>query len=216
MVFKKGNKFRFKKKNIPWNKGKSLKNYPQIGFQKRHRKYTTKGDFKKGHIPKHKKINENELVRLYKSNKSIREISKIFKCKVTTIYQMLQKKKIKLREYPRGEKHHLWKGGISFEPYDKKFNNKFKRAIRKRDNYICLKCGKHQEKQKRALTIHHIDYNKELSIPQNCCAICNSCNSEVNFNRKHWTKFFQSLLSEKYGYQYSKTNEIILEVKNAK
>jgi len=112
-----------------------------------------------------------------------------------------------------GQNHWNWNGGIQYDPYDKKFNNKFKRAIRKRDNYVCLKCGKHQEKEKRALTIHHIDYNKKLSIPQNCCAVCNKCNGEVNFNRKHWTGFFQSLLAEKYGYKY-KSNEVILEIEN--
>ena len=113
-----------------------------------------------------------------------------------------------------GEKNGMWNNGTSFLPYDKKFNNKFKRAIRKRDNYICLKCGKHQEKENRALSIHHIDYDKQLTIPQNCCAVCNKCNVEVNSNRKQWAKFFQSLLSEKYGYQYSDDKKIILDVCN--
>lgn len=112
------------------------------------------------------------------------------------------------------ERNPNWQGGISFEPYDKRFNNQFKRLIRKRDNYICLKCGKHQEKQSRALIVHHIDYNKKLNIKENCCSLCNVCNSEVNFNRRHWTKFFQSLLSEKYGYKYEE-DKIILEIKDA-
>jgi len=112
-----------------------------------------------------------------------------------------------------GERNPNWQGGKNFEPYTKEFNNKFKRAIRKRDNHICLKCGKHQEKEKRVLTIHHINYDKKLSIPQNCCAVCNKCNGEVNFNRKHWIKFFQSLLADKYGYKYEET-KIVLEVKN--
>jgi len=112
-----------------------------------------------------------------------------------------------------GDKNPNWQGGKSFEPYTKEFNNKFKKTIRKRDNYICLKCGKHQEMERKALTIHHINYDKQLTIPQNCCTICNKCNGEVNFNRKHWIKFFQSLLSEKYGYNYSENQEIKLEIK---
>jgi len=103
-----------------------------------------------------------------------------------------------------------WKGGIQFEPYDKSFNNKFKRAIRKRDNYVCLKCGKHQEKENRALSIHHINYDKLLSIKENCCALCRKCHSETNTNREHWTKFFQSILSKKYDYEYSEKGEIIM------
>lgn len=110
------------------------------------------------------------------------------------------------------EKNPAWLGGISFEPYTKEFNNKFKRRIRKRDNQICMLCGIHREKLSRALDVHHIDYNKKLTIPQNCISLCQKCNIKVNKNRPHWIKFFQSLLSEKYGYKYSENNEIIVEV----
>ena len=92
-----------------------------------------------------------------------------------------------------------WKDGISFEPYTKEFDIKFKRAIRKRDNYICLKCGKHQEKENRSLSIHHINYNKKLSIPQNCCTLCRSCNAIVNSNREYWEQYFKKLIKEKYN-----------------
>jgi len=34
---------------------------------------------------------------------------------------------------------------------------------------------------------------------------------KVNFNRLHWIKFFQSLLSERYGYQYNE-GSIILNI----
>ena len=104
-----------------------------------------------------------------------------------------------------------WLGGKSFEPYNKFFTNKFKRAIRKRDNYVCMMCGIHSEKLNESLSIHHINYDKKLSIPQNCCATCRSCNSKVNHNRKHYTKFFQDLLAERYEYKYE-DGEIILEV----
>ena len=73
-------------------------------------------------------------------------------------------------EFKEGTKHPNWNGGSSFEPYDKSFNNKFKRAIRKRDNQICILCGIHREKLNKTLDVHHINYNKLLSIPQNCSA----------------------------------------------
>jgi len=132
------------------------------------------------------------------------------------VYSEETRKKMSIAKIGKynGEKHPSWLGGKSFEPYNKEFNNKFKRAIRKRDNYVCLKCGKHQEKERGSLSVHHINYDKKLTIPENCCALCRSCNSEVNWKRKHYTKFFQSLLSEKYGYQYSEEGEIILEIKN--
>jgi len=117
---------------------------------------------------------------------------------------------LETRKKMSGENNSNWQGGISFEPYSKSFNNIFKRRIRKRDNYICMLCNIHQERLNRALSVHHINYDKKLTIPQNCCALCNSCNSEVNFNRTSWTKFFQNLLSEKYGYEYSEIGEIQL------
>jgi len=109
-----------------------------------------------------------------------------------------------------------WKKFVSKEPYSQNWTPQFRRAIRKRDNYICLKCGKHQKKQKRTLSVHHINYDKQFTCKENCCTLCVGCNSEVNKNRKQWTKFFQSLLSEKYGYEYGENQEVIinLEVKN--
>jgi hypothetical protein len=121
----------------------------------------------------------------------------------------------KLRLSKLREKNPSWNNGSSFKiDYSPNFGRIFKRAIRKRDNYVCIKCGKHQEKENRSLSVHHINYDKKLTIPQNCCSLCRKCHSEVNFNRLHWTKFFQSLLSEKYGYQYSNHNEILLDIKN--
>jgi len=111
-----------------------------------------------------------------------------------------------------GEKNPAWLGGKSFEPYTAEFNNRFKRAIRKRDNQICMLCGIHREKLNKALDVHHINYDKKLSVFQNCVSLCNICHNKTGFNRKQWMGFFQALLSEKYGYQYSKTNEIIMEV----
>ena len=110
-----------------------------------------------------------------------------------------------------GEKNGQWQGGISFEPYTKEFSNKFKRAIRKRDNQICILCGIHREKLNKALFIHHINYDKELSVAQNCLSLCNSCHTKTNSNRKYWIGFFQGLLSEKYEYKYSESREIILK-----
>lgn len=113
-----------------------------------------------------------------------------------------------------GELNHQWRGGISFEPYDKLFNSKFKKVIKGRDG-CCILCNISFEDLKllkKVVAIHHINYDKLMSIPQNCISLCNSCHSRTNSNRKHWTDFFQSLLSERYGYVYEE-NKIILELK---
>lgn len=105
-----------------------------------------------------------------------------------------------------GEKSPNWLGGISFEPYDINFNGNFKKLIRQRDNYTCMLCGKSEQEElllaKRKLSMHHVDYDKKNTIKENGITLCNKCNIKVNNHRKHWTKFFQSLLKEKYGYKY--------------
>ncbi len=138
--------------------------------------------------------------------KTKRKISESSKGKIIS-----KETKRKMSKSRLGNKHPNWLGGISFEPYDKSFNNKFKRAIRNRENQICILCGIHREKLNEALIVHHLNYDKKLTMLQNCLSLCRSCNSKVNFNRKHWTNFFQSLLSEKYGYQYN-NQEIILNM----
>jgi predicted RNA-binding Zn-ribbon protein involved in translation (DUF1610 family)/predicted DNA-binding protein (UPF0251 family) len=109
---------------------------------------------------------------------------------------------IKFGENHRGEKAFGWKGGLSFEPYDYKFNDRLKEQIRKRDNYTCQLCGKKQNGIK--LSVHHIDYNKKNSNPTNLISLCSaqrgivtnntSCHTKTNANRKYWTKYFNNLL----------------------
>ena len=110
-----------------------------------------------------------------------------------------------------GDKNGNWLGGKSFEPYTPDFNGQFKRAIRERDNHCCVVCNKPQEELKRCLSVHHIDYNKLNSFPQNCVSLCRGCHLQTNKNRKAWIVFFQKLLKEKYGYQYTQDQKIILD-----
>ena len=81
------------------------------------------------------------------------------------------------------ENHPNWLGGISFEPYDKQWDKKYKEMIKQRDNYTCQICNE----QKKTLPVHHIDYNKKNSIPSNCLTLCTQCHIKTNYNRKYWT-----------------------------
>ena len=101
-----------------------------------------------------------------------------------------------------GSNSHEWLGGKSFEPYDKRFNNQFRKDMRNRDNQICMLCGIHREKLKQSLSIHHCDYQKLNTTKENCICLCKSCHSKTNKNREEWTIFFQSLLNKLYGYNY--------------
>lgn len=95
-----------------------------------------------------------------------------------------------------GGKNPMWKGGISKEPYSFDFTKELKELIKKRDNYTCQLCEKTEEEerkndnQKRGLTIHHQDYNKQNCNPDNLITLCRRCNSKVNKNRSYWTNYF--------------------------
>lgn len=111
-----------------------------------------------------------------------------------------------------GSNNPNWNGGSSIEPYTPEFNMKFKKEIRKRDNQVCMLCKIHREKLKKALSIHHVNYDKKLTIKENCISLCISCHTKTGNNRKHWIKFFQSLLNEKYGYKYSEEGLAIIQL----
>ncbi len=107
-----------------------------------------------------------------------------------------------------GPKHPHYIHGMSTKGYPKYFNAKFKFMILERDKFKCIYCNlsskEHKDKFKQQLHIHHIDYNKDNTTPNNCCALCLSCNVKANFNKKAWRNFC-----------FDYTNKKILEVKNA-
>lgn len=116
-------------------------------------------------------------------------------------------------EFKKGHTPWNFNNWSSKEPYDKKWTNKFKRAIRKRDNQICMLCGIHREKLNRALDVHHINYDKKMSIPQNCISLCKKCHGLTGKDKEQWIKLFQEKLSKHFDYKYSESQEIILNLK---
>lgn len=184
---------------------------------------------------------EKEIIKKYKSGKEIKELGKEYDCAYSTIYTTLKRNNIDttqnvkqhMRELglankgkivtaetrekqslsKRGEKAPNWRDGKSFEPYSPDFNPSFKRAIRKRDNQVCMACGIHREKVDRAFDVHHINYDKILTLPQNCVSLCRSCHSKTNMKRKHLTKFFQDILAKEYDYKYSEQGEVIVDLR---
>lgn len=194
------------KGNIPWNKGKKC---PQLAWQKGLTKETDRRIMKislakKGKAPRINFKHSEETKRKIGLANSISQ-------KGSIAWNRGLNHEIDKRVMI-GNKHPNWKGGLSFEPYDKRFNIVFRIKIKKRDNYVCMLCGIHQEKIKRSLDIHHINYNKLLTIPQNCVSLCISCHSKTSYNRKHWIKFFQSLLTERYNYLYNQNEEVIINI----
>lgn len=100
-----------------------------------------------------------------------------------------------------GKNHYNWKGGISFEPYCKKFNNAFREKIRMKFNHTCFICGITQQeqidrsisngKQTKKLSVHHVNYNKDCLCDGVKCEfvpLCTSCHIKTGHNRAYWEK----------------------------
>jgi len=138
------------------------------------------------------------------SDEHKRNLSKVMKGRISPRKGkiLLEETKKKVSATKQGISIKDWKEYISFEPYTKEFNSNLKRLIRERDNNICMLCNTPRNKLKRALDVHHIDYDKKNSCEENCISLCRSCHSKTGINRKHWIKFFQALLKEKYRYKY--------------
>ena len=94
----------------------------------------------------------------------------------------------------RGDKNNFWQGGISKEPYSFDFTRELKELIRKRDNYVCQICGKKQTEEMVPFPIHHINYNKKNSNPNNLITLCRSCHGKTNHNRKYWIEYFEKFM----------------------
>lgn len=243
--FMKGNKSTngFKKGNIPWIKGKHHSEETKEKMKGRHPKTEfklgnhPKTEFKKGDVDnsgeknpmygKHHSGETKENIRLKNKGKHFSRKTEFKKGTHPKTEFKLENKinlgrhhhassKIKQSAKKQGIDIKDWKKFISREPYSQDWNNIFKRRVRKRDNQICMVCGIHREKLNRVLDVHHINYDKKLTIPQNCISLCKSCHSKTTSNRQHWIGFFQSLLSEKYGYKYEDNKVIINMVEQNK
>lgn len=92
-----------------------------------------------------------------------------------------------------GEDNPSWLGGLSFEPYCYKFNERLKESIRDRDHRVCQLCGKTEADNDKKLSVHHIHYDKKNCEPD-LIALCTSCNVKVNHNREYYENLFMDNL----------------------
>ena len=106
-----------------------------------------------------------------------------------------------------GENNPQWRGGISFEPYDPGFNTEKKLAVRARDRFTCMFCGKPEIDQ--AHCVHHIDYDKKNSEMDNLITLCSNCHPKTNTNREYWTTVLSEIV------QTRGSDEKVLELDSA-
>jgi len=195
-------KGRFMKGMTSWNKGMKLSEEHKRKLSLIERKNFTFKNRKHSKESKIKMSKRNKgRIAWNKGQKTKKEtLEKLSKIRKGKIPSEITKEKVSKTMRKRVELglHNFWKGGISFEPYTIDFNERFKKGIRRRDNYVCQLCNKQLQVN---LSVHHIDYNKKNTFKQNCISLCHDCHTITNGNRLHWTSFFQDLLKDKYNYK---------------
>lgn len=110
--------------------------------------------------------------------------------------------RLKMNKARSGKNHYNWKGGISFEPYCMKFNDKIKEEIRNGYGRLCLLCGKDEEENGMKLDVHHVDYNKQQGCDgQEWCLVplCKSCHTKTSMNRKTYGKILNRFVNDMSG-----------------
>jgi len=126
---------------------------------------------------------------------------------VATGRRISEETRKKMGENRRGEKNARWLGGISFEPYCQLFNKEFKNRVRTFFEYKCVECGMTQEKNGKALSVHHVNYDKRT-----CCkegesigdrkfvALCHSCHTNTtNGDRGFWEDWYTEIINAVYS-----------------
>jgi 5-methylcytosine-specific restriction endonuclease McrA len=86
----------------------------------------------------------------------------------------------KFSKMRKGKNHWNFKNWSSKKPYTKEWTLTLKQFIRKRDNYTCAIC------KKQGNEVHHINYNKKDSFPNNLITLCHSCHTKTGYNRMLW------------------------------
>ena len=87
----------------------------------------------------------------------------------------------------------------SYYNYPPEWTYEFREGVRERDNHECQMCGRTELEENQFLAVHHIDYNRDNTVPENCITLCHSCHSKTNHNRKNWIEFFKVMTEKKHA-----------------
>lgn len=126
----------------------------------------------------------------YQRRNSITKICKFCGNKFEVLYARRHKKYCNHQCYLNmlrmgGENHVCWKGGCAYY-YGPNWQTQSEKA-RKRDNYTCQSCGKHQNDNYRDLDVHHIKRFQEFGLKNykkanllsNLITLCPSCHNKI-------------------------------------
>ena len=115
-------------------------------------------------------------------------------------FKFSEESKKKMSEAQKGEKSHMWRGGVSFLPYPPTWTSELEVEIRDRDNHECQNCGMTEEEHLIVygfnLDVHHIDSDKMNCDKNNLISLCKHCHTRSRFNRDYWIKVYQDKLNK--------------------
>lgn len=77
--------------------------------------------------------------------------------------------------------------------YPIEFSRQLRNKIRKDYNNECVVCKSHPID--KALSIHHIDYDKKNNSLTNLVPICTNHHMKTNFNREYWKQYFDVMFT---------------------
>lgn len=87
------------------------------------------------------------------------------------------------------------------QKYCKKFNEELKERVRLHFGKCCLMCGKTESENGIALSVHHVNYNKNAGCDDSeilLVPLCRNCHSKVHGNRVYWADYFKKRIDNEY------------------
>jgi len=90
-----------------------------------------------------------------------------------------------------GENNPAWKGGISCLPYAPIFSDSgYRDLLWARQDGVCMNPNCSEDHLDKPLFLHHIDHEKENTLPENLIGVCVSCNT-IAENKETWDYYIE-------------------------
>jgi 5-methylcytosine-specific restriction endonuclease McrA len=104
-----------------------------------------------------------------------------------------------MKEHQTRNHNPNWRGGIQKRPYQypPEWKHGYQEKIRERDGRVCAVCGKSESENRKKLSVHHVDYNKQNLDESNLISLCISCHVKTNGNRQEWVEIFSAILRDR-------------------
>lgn len=106
-----------------------------------------------------------------------------------------------------GSNNPNWHGGINRSGYSYDFSLTLRHAIRSFYGYRCCLCGKSMNAGFR-FPVHHIDYDKKNSNPENLIPLCNPCHIRTSYNRDLWLNHFSKVVDSCFDFDEFRKSEL--------